>query len=1019
MRKEKNLYFSQEDKEKLIRDASPYLALTYEEIWHSVTSQMVPRSYALTNPQTIGCPVCGRDVASYGNYPYLLNFTNAPWKLTCPSCKTQFPTNDFKSYYEGGLDEQGFFDPDLAKAHNDELIAAGETGNLVNLLYLDKGEKWGVDDSTGFIADNGQKYTFVAYYNYFYLNEMISGCLTALKNAYLATGNMAYANRAVVLLDRIADIYPDMDQSRWTRANGFLNANGGSCEKGKLFGSISECTTMCSLLKAFEAILPTLKDNSDTPCLDALQFLQGKHPEWDSIRAIRNHIEDGIVREVFPAVKTTQIYGNSGMHQETLALAAVLLDREPESRKWLEFDFQSGVDCREGIDGGGIRSAMVNRIDRDGHGDESSSAYHYVWIYHYMNIANALDGYQAAGTAPDAYDLLHHVKFRKMVSSQIPLILSDIYMPAIADSLACGKPAVTMELPPLIQAFVKYGDPVLAQAAYLINGNTIEKMPLSGLEQPPEKIRRDILEIIRSHGPLALGGTNLTGYGFAALRDGKAGDMLDGDRRETTQRDIWIYYGKTKSKRSGHGHNDALNLGLHAYGLDLMPDMGYPRYADPTDKHRTSVVLNTLMHNTVTINNTQQSGQVVGQPLHFHQGGLVKLFDISDISAYPGIANTYRRTTAMIRINERDSYVIDLFRVSGGSNHCFSFHSGECGQVTTEGLSLVKQADENGHYIGTYAGRNLPYPEQCDLDDPTGFRYMTHVEKQLGNIGNFTADYNVCDTWNVYGSGKGAQTDVHLKLTALGEFNEVTLADARPPETKVGNPEKIRYVLARRSGENLQSCFTSVIEPYRNESAIASIETLPVKSEDGTAVQSMQARALKVKLKYGRVDYIVNAADSSIKYIAEDENIQIPFQGFFGVYSIENGIKRYYLNDMTYLADQVNESCPAATGTVVDFTRELQMENEITVKLESSGTSLQSLAGNDIYIENDGVYNAAYRICSAAPGEDGTVILNIGDVTPVRSYVDEYDFKKGYVYDIEVGRSFRIPFALETQRKTD
>lgn len=1013
MKNGKKVYFTQEEKEKHVQNAAPYLKLTYEQLWNRITSQLVPRSYGLTNPQTIGCPVCGRGVAPYGNYPYILDFLHAPWKLTCPNCKTQFPTNDFKTYYEGGLDKNGFFNPVLAKAHNDALIADGETGNLVNLLYPEKGSTWGVDDSTGFIAENGQKYTFVAYYNFFYLSDTISNCLIALKNAYLATEDVAYANRAVVLLDRIADVYPDMDQSLWTRENGFLNANGGSCEKGKLFGSISECSTMCEILEAIEAISPTLNDISASPCLEALEFIKTKHPLRNSIAAVREHIEDGIIREVFPAVKTTQIYGNSGMHQETLAHAAVLLDQYPETREWLEFDFQSGVDCREGIDGGGIRSTMVNRIDRDGHGDESSPAYHYVWIYHYMNIANILDGYEVKGTAPETFDFIHHVKLRKMVASQIPLILSDIYMPAIADALACGKPEILLKLPVVIDAFVKYGDPIFAQAAYLINGNTLEGMPLSGYEQRPEEIQNNILNVIHTYGTLSLSGTNLTGYGLAALRDGISGDMHTGSRKETTQRDIWMYYGKTKNKRSGHGHNDSLNLGLHAYGLDLMPDLGYPRYADPTDKHRTSVVLNTLMHNTVTVDNTQHSPRIVGQPLHFHQGNRVKLIDVSDTAVYPGITDTYRRTAAMIRINERDSYVVDIFRVSGGSTHCYSFHSGECDFVVTEGLPLVKQADENGNFIGTYAGADLPYPVQCNLDDRTGFHYLTNVEKAKGEIDGFTADYNVRDTWNIYGEGAGAETNVHLKLTSLGQFSEVALADVFPPETKVGNPKKIRYVLARRNGLNLQSCFTSILEPYRGEGNISHIEALPVKDSNGADTDEMQARAVKVTLKNGRVDYIVNAVDPSIDYIALDGKTSVPFRGFFGVFSIENGVKHYYFNDMAFLADQANDDYPALTGTVVDFTQDLQMKNTISVQFDDGSIPLHSLSGSYVYIENDGIQNASYRIETAKEGKAGTVILDIGDVTPIRSYVDEYDFDKGYLYDIEIGKRFRIPLALE------
>ena len=42
--------------------------------------------------------------------------------------------------------------------------------------------------------------------------------------------------------------------------------------------------------------------------------------------------------------------------------------------------------------------------------------------------------------------------------------------------------------------------------------------------------------------------------------------------------------------------------------------------------------------------------------------------------------------------------------------------------------------------------RDRPYPVQCNLDDRTGFHYLTNVEKAKGEIDGFTADYNVRDT---------------------------------------------------------------------------------------------------------------------------------------------------------------------------------------------------------------------------------------------------------------------------------
>ncbi len=1121
-----------------INSAETYLNMDNETLWGMVTSQMIPRSYAVTSPQTVGCLNCGSAVNDYGNYPYVIDSIGKPWKLTCPNCKMVFPTNDFEAYYEGGLDENGLFNPDLAKAHNDELIAQGEPGNLVNILYPEKGESWGVDDGTGYIAEDGQKYTFVAYYNHegLWHGGAIVNALTALRDAYLYTGDVAYANKGVILLDRIADVYPDLDLDIWNYQDGYLNSNGNS-NRGKAIGSIWETSLAQAFLEAYDAFYPALADDAEEPCTEALNFLATKNSGKANAARVRVNIEDGIVREIFPAVQRGEIRGNSGMHQATLAYAAVVLDSMPESQEWLDFDFQAGTTTAYAVTGGNISAELINSVDRDGHGNEGAPGYNSLWLGNYLEVADVLDGYTINGTEI-SYDLYDNVKFRKMFSSMYPLILSTDYSPSIGDTGTAGGKSLQVTLANMVKAFSKFGDTEYAQVAYLLNANSSDNIKLGIFDKDPEAIAAQIQNIIDTEGEIDLGATNLTGFGFTALRDGEPGTTVqvtgdeyvfsnlphtesvltkyfdsnstlqleasqEGDYIEftfqsesagsrvlyinmwtagtygiydvyvngtkledplsflgsgiqvrkagtvdiaegtntirfvltdatlgkagfrtmtlatqsageavpTTERDLWMYYGRTYEKAS-HGHKDALNIGLHAFGIDLMPDLGYPRFADENDKHRRSLVGNTTAHNTVMVNNTQQTGQIVGQPEHFDSTDFVKLFDVSDEAAYSGVTDQYRRTSAMIRIDEENSYVIDLFRVSGGNTHRYSFHGAETSGIETTGLDLIKQADADGNYVGTLAGSDQPYPDNCDVEDLTGARYFFNIDTQEGEIGSFTADYSILDTWNVLGEGTSMPTDIHLKLTMLGDFDKVTLADAKPPENKPGNPSALRYVFAERSGVDLDSCFTAVIEPYRGESNIASIEALTVM--DGASEASdMDVRAVKVTLTNGRVDYIINALDESKEYTVVDGDVTIPFQGFFGVYSKDSEdseTSRYYLNDGTRIADATNEGVAAVTGTVTDFTKELAVENTITIQANEA-VDPADLAGKYIYIENDGTYNAAYRIISASEGGNGSIILDIGDVTPIRGYVDSNDFNQGFVYDITEGKAFQIPLS--------
>ena len=83
-----------------------------------VTGQELPRTQ-LTNVgvlyggQKPGCPNCGDEIVSYGNYPWKADFWNAPWKLQCPNCGEVYPKNDFHAFYRTALDEHGIFRRDL------------------------------------------------------------------------------------------------------------------------------------------------------------------------------------------------------------------------------------------------------------------------------------------------------------------------------------------------------------------------------------------------------------------------------------------------------------------------------------------------------------------------------------------------------------------------------------------------------------------------------------------------------------------------------------------------------------------------------------------------------------------------------------------------------------------------------------------------------------------------------------------------------------------------------------------
>lgn len=1107
--------------------ADPFVELGYDFLWNIVPPQTLPRSYGVN--QVMGSPVTGREIDKYGNYPYLADPINDPWKIVDPSSGYKFPTNDFGAYYASGLDERGIFRPELA-----------DRSLLVNTLYPEKGPTWGVDDGYGWVDENGNRYTFIAYYVHWHLwynNGVIHRAIRSLRDAYVYTGDIKYARAGIVLLDRIADIYPSLDASAYDPTIFLQSAQGTGT--GKAVGSVWETSLVEDFLSAYDAFYPAMDDP------EVIAFLSAKGEQYKlswkrSATGLRRNVENGIVRQVYPGVQKSQIRGNVGMHQSALAMAAVVLDTFPETKEWLDFNNKTGglVANPWRVTGGNLLASIVNDVDRDGNGNEASPGYNRLWLNNFLQVANVLYGYDKYPQA----DLFENVKFRKMFHAAYPLLLSERYIPQIGDTEMTGNPSLNgLDVAQMVRAFEVYGDPIFAQMAHFLNNNSAEGLHGDIFSADPESVKSRIEAVVEQEGPLDLASSNLTGYGFTALRDGEndkrkygisygfpqlevvsastayntyratatvqleattpghsiafrfdvprtdtyhvrlkpfrvasygiykvfvdgqfvkeidffgtnkepellqvinltagqhtisfenngrnpsannykmgvtelqlmtAEEAAKADARKNTLRDVWLYYGRN----TGHGHRDTLNLGLHAFGLDLAPDLGYPEFADSVDMHRAQWVNNTVSHNTVVVDKRKQQTQVVGLPQHYDETDRVKLIDVRAPRPYPQ-TDEYRRTTAMIKVDEENSYTVDFFRVVGGSDHHYSFHGAE-GTVATEGLTLTQQP------TGTYAGADVPFGQRADDVEGagymgSGFHWLKDVERDEAPPEQFSVDWNVHDTWNVYGAGASAPTDVHLRLTMLGPVGDVALANGVPPRNKPGNPAQLRYLLAHRSGTNLDSLFTSVIEPYKGDRYIRSISAATVK-RDGVPVDTSAdngVRAVKIELTNGRTDYVVLSSQPDATFTIDD---RIEFRGFFAVYSEQNGEPIYaYANDGTTIGKAGEApviTSGALQGAVVDFTRELSIDNAIVAELDVQGMDPASLIGRTVYIDNDGERNAVYPIKGIAALGDGRYRLDIGDLTLVRRYVDSNDFSKGYVYDIAPGASLRIPLSAE------
>ncbi len=975
--------WAQSLRDAAVNAADPLVAKGDEWLWSLVTTQKLPRGYAVN--QALGSPITGLEIYKFGNYPWLADPLRKPWKLTDPSSGYVFPTNDFFAYYASGIDASGVFDP-----------ARADRSFLVNTLYPERGPTWGVDDGYGWIDAAGKKWTFVAYYNHWHVwtgafnratgSSAVQGSLGALRDAFLYTGDLRYAHAGLIMLDRVADVYPSLDTSVYTVAQGFLNSDGGY-KRGKALGCIWECGLLRDFASMYDAFFPALADVDEA---NVVAFLSAKSaqyglPSKGSIDAIKDNIETNLIRQVFPAIQNHQIAGNFGSHQSTLAYAAVVLDHPVDSKTMIDWIFKSGGRVTTPslhITGGNMYATLVGDVDRDGFGNESAPGYNLGWIASISGAADALARYATYPTA----DLYQHPKYAKMFEGRAALTMVNRFQPSIGDSGTTGGPTIIGSAQQFTVDFERYGNPVFAQMAYLTNGNSVAGLYGSIFSTDIEGTRARIQAIVDGSGPLALSSANLTGYGLAALRAGAG----------ASQRAAWAYYGRT----SGHGHGDALNLGLYGFGMDLLPDLGYPEFADNNSRQR-EWNANTIAHNTVTVDARRQVAQWVGLPHGFAETSRVQVFDLSAPKAYSQ-ASRYRRVTAAVSVDASTWYVVDVFRVRGGTDHHFSFHAAE-GPVTASGLDLVAQP------TGTYAGPDVFQPPDGVPPRPTasGFDWLSNVSRATPG-GPFTLDWKITDTWNAH----DPDLDVHVRLHYVGAADDVALADGVPPRNKPGNPPKLRYFLAHRRGVALSSQFVSVIEPYVASPLIASSAAVAVRSLDGSSVDPDSVSAVKVVLTNGRTDYIVSS-------LLTDSRLEVDgrftFQGSFGVYSFSGARPVYAMgHDAVEVgAPGIRRGYAAVTGKVKSFTTELSSTNSVTLTLDSPLPDPLALTGAYVYITNDGERNAVYRISRVASVSGTTCVLDLGNTTPIRGYTDVNNFPLGYRYDLTAGSPARIPLTRE------
>ena len=436
----------------------------------------------------------------------------------------------------------------------------------------------------------------------------------------------------------------------------------------------------------------------------------------------------------------------------------------------------------------------------------------------------------------------------------------------------------------------------------------------------------------------------------------------------------------------GHQHRDVLALTLFARGQERLGDLGYTH-----TRHR-AWTLTTLSHNTVTVDGQDQHGGSIESPSDgaltlFAPGAedLLAVVEAKGERAYPGI-DTYRRMLVQIGVGD-DAYVVDLFRVVGGTRHEYV---------------LAGDADHDGaleHDLPMTAYGPMLLPDGVDVQLPTG-------ESTPGSAGGHNLGYAylrqveqaaIAGEWTVTLHSEAPLAGaVRVHGAALGAGD--ILYSARAPSVRRAQEDDgqldaftMPMLVQRRQatqGEALSSTFLTVLEAYGETGPfIDDVQRLDVDVVAGEAV------ALRVT--WGNVvDEILIGSEAGTTVRTGD----IELQGRFGFVRRQQGqVRQLWMMAGTSLrvgAQQLRGD-GVLRGTVRSTARREAGDGANALDTDLPTASLAGLEGTWAIVIDGAGFHHGHQIEAVESTAAGSVLQLADD--------------PGYVIEATTGRQVYFP----------
>jgi len=294
----------------------------------------------------------------------------------------------------------------------------------------------------------------------------------------------------------------------------------------------------------------------------------------------------------------------------------------------------------------------------------------------------------------------------------------------------------------------------------------------------------------------------------------------------------------------GHRHQDNLALYYADGGAVILDDLGYVGDM-PVNKW----IRDTASHNLVVVDGGTQKQEGRVPRLHvMATSPRVSVVEASS-NAYPQCSD-YRRLVALIKEEHGHTWLVDVFRVSGGGRHEYRASS-----------RIGASDDQKGSLV--FEGVAIPPEPPLPVVGQSLARGDIHGLRDIRSSGPLPPVWTA--TWQ--------GSDRSCRLWVASDADRVEAANGPGQTTRTDAGRRTRYVNVVRVGENLHSTFVAVYDPggEGGKRRIANVERLPVGTGAGP-----NAVALRVTSDEGT--YILLS-----EFSGEAEVEGVRFRGRFGV----------------------------------------------------------------------------------------------------------------------------------------